>query len=425
MNRADQGLDDGSVAIDVLPAPSETESTARYASRKDAILDTAMAVLDEHGAGGFSLAAVAKRMGLHPVSLTYYFKKRDNLLTACWLSSVARYEAIIAEVESEPTPQARLRALIARYFDVQRRTRLGEIPPIGTFAEIRSASDLDRVVVLAAYRRMFARLADLFKSDDEAPGPLRCGLYSRLLLELLGWSRNWSSLYAPEDYQSVAMRVADLLIDGIAAPGRGWPSVAPTPLGELLVETGEATRERFLLAAIEVLNTYGYQGASVDKISAKLNVTKGSFYYHNADKDDLVSACVDHSLDTLRQGQTGPYPGDGLERLAASVLSLALHQATGRRGRMLRHYTLVSLTPSHRQSVQARYQQTALRFAAMISDGVADGSIRPVDPMIAGLVLMVVINSAAYLSTAVPGMTNDQVEPQYVRPVFTGLFAAD
>jgi AcrR family transcriptional regulator len=425
MNRTDQRLNNGSVAVDVLHAPSDTESTARYANRKDAILETAMAVLDEHGAGGFSLAAVAKRMGLHPVSLTYYFKRRDSLLTACWLSSVARYEAIIADAEKAATPQARLRALIAGHFDVQRRTRLGEVSPIGTFAEIRSASELDRAVVLAAYRRMFARLADLFRSDQDGPTPLQCSLYSRLMLELLGWSRNWLSLYAPEDYQAVAMRVADVLIDGIAAPGRGWPHVAPTPLGEPLVETGEATRERFLLAAIEVLNTYGYQGASVDKISAKLNVTKGSFYYHNADKDDLVSACVDHSLDTLRQGLAGPYAGDGLERLAASVLSLALHQATGRRGRMLRHYTLVSLTPSHRQSVQARYQQMALRFAAMISDGVADGSIRPVDPMIGGLVLMVVINSAAYLSTAVPGVTNDQVEPHYVRPVFTGLFAAD
>jgi len=425
MNRADQRLDDGSVAVDVLQAPSDMESTARYANRKDAILETAMAVLDEHGAGGFSLAAVAKRMGLHPVSLTYYFKRRDSLLTACWLSSVARYEAIIADAELAATPQARLRALIAGHFDVQRRTRLGEISPIGTFAEIRSASDLDRVVVLAAYRRMFARLADLFRPALDGPTPLQCSLYSRLLLELLGWSRNWLSLYPPEDYGAVAMRVADVLIEGIAAQGRGWPVVTPTPLGEPLVETGEATRERFLLAAIEVLNTYGYQGASVDKISAKLNVTKGSFYYHNADKDDLVTACVDHSLETLRQGLAGPYGGDGLERLAASVLSLAMHQATGRRGRMLRHYTLVSLAPSLRQSVQARYQEMALRFAAMISDGVAEGSIRPVDPMIAGLVLMVVVNSAAYLSAAVPGVTNDQVEPDYVRPVFTGLFAAE
>jgi AcrR family transcriptional regulator len=425
MNRADQHPDDGAIVIEAPPSSSETESTARYANRKDAILETAMAVLDEHGAGGFSLAAVAKRMDLHPVSLTYYFKKRDNLLTACWLSSVARYEALIAEAERVPTPQARVRALIAAHFDVQRRTRLGEVSPIGTFAEIRSASELDRVVVLGAYRRMFARLAELFRSDHGGPSPLQSSLYSRLMLDLLGWSRNWLSLYGPEDYAGVAARVADVLIDGIAAHGRGWPSVTPAPLGEPLVESGEATRERFLVAAIEVLNSHGYQGASVDKISARLNVTKGSFYYHNADKDDLVSACVDHSLETLRQGQAGPYPGDGLERLAAAALSLALHQATGRRGRMLRHYTLVSLTPSHRQSVQARYQQTALRFAAMIGDGVADGSIRPVDPMIGGLVLMVVINSAAYLGAAVPGATSDQVEPDYVRPVFTGLFAAE
>ena len=355
MNRADQRLDDRIGPAGLAEAAPPAEATSRYASRKDAILATAMAVLDEAGASGFSLAAVAKRMGLHPVSLTYYFKKRDNLLTACWLQSAARYEEIIAEAETEATPQARLRALVAGHIDVQRRTRLGEISPIGTFAEIRSASDLDRVLVMAAYRQMFARLAELFQAGESGPDLQRRNLYSRILLELLGWSRNWLTLYSPEDYGAVAGRIADVLIDGLAAPGRTWPSVTPAALGAPQVDTGEATRDRFLVAAIEVLNAHGYQGASVDKISARLNVTKGSFYYHNTDKDDLVSACVDYSLETLRLGQAGPYPGDGLERLAASVLSLALHQATGKRGRMLRHYTLVSLTPSHRQTVQARY----------------------------------------------------------------------
>jgi AcrR family transcriptional regulator len=423
MDHADQDVGAATPTLSLAQAPCEPEATARYASRKNAILDAAMSVLDERGAGGFSLAAVAKRMGLHPVSLTYYFKRRDSLLCACWLASVARYEALIAEAATAPTPEARLRALIVGHFEVQRRTRLGEISPIGHFAEIWSASDVDRAIVLEAYRGMFARLANLFESGDRGPDLLRRSLYSRILLELLGWSRNWLSLYAPENYAAIADKVSDVLIGGVAAPGRAWPSVTPVPLGAPLVESGEATRERFLLAAIEALNTHGYQGASVDKISAKLNVTKGSFYYHNADKDDLVAACVEQSLDTLRAGQAGPYAGDGLERLAASVLSLALHQAIGRRGRMLRHYTLVSLAPALRQSVQASYQQTASRFAAMIKEGVSDGSIRAVDPMLAGLVLMVVINSAAYLGAAIPGAAHDQVEPQYVRPVFTGFFA--
>jgi len=424
MDHADQGVDEGSLAVRLADQPSEQGATARYTSRKDAILDAAMSVLDERGAGGFSLAAVAKCMGLHPVSLTYYFKRRESLLTACWLSSAARYEAIIAEAQMAPTPEARLRTLIAGHFEVQRRTRLGEVPPIGHFAEIWSASELDRVIVLEAYHGMFARLADLFDTGERAPDPLQRSLYSRMLLELLGWSRNWLPLNPPDEYANIASKIADVLIKGIAAPGRDWPSITPHPLGASLVESGEATRERFLLAAIEVLNTHGYEGASVDKISAKLNVTKGSFYYHNADKDDLVSACVEKSLDTLRQGQSGPYAGNGLERLAASTLSLALHQANGRRGRMLRHYTLVSLAPALRQSVQASYRQTAARFAAMIEDGVVDGSIRAVDPMVGGLVLMVVINSTAYLGSAIVGATNDQVEPRYVRPVFTGFFAA-
>ena len=38
-----------------------------------------------------------------------------------------------------------------------------------------------------------------------------------------------------------------------------------------------------------------------------------------------------------------------------------------------------------------------MRFAEMIREGIDDGSIRPVDPMIAGLTLMAMVNSSAYL----------------------------
>jgi AcrR family transcriptional regulator len=53
----------------------------------------------------------------------------------------------------------------------------------------------------------------------------------------------------------------------------------------------------------ELVNDQGYHGASVDKIAARLNVTKGSFYHHNDTKDDLVASCFERSFTIVRGAQ--------------------------------------------------------------------------------------------------------------------------
>jgi AcrR family transcriptional regulator len=401
---------------------AETGALTRYSARKDEILVAATSVLNNFGSRGFSLAAVAKRMDLHPVSLTYYYKKRDDLLAAVMRSTVEQYDRLVAEAARSDRLEDRLTRLIAGHFEIQRLDRLGMGPPIGTFAELRLLAEPNRTVALAAYQEMFNRFMNLFEGPDRPMNALRRAAQTRLMIEHLGWSRTWLATLQPSDYPTAATKLADVLIGGLAAPGQAYPAVAPVQLGEPIREA-DVSRKRFLIAATEMINRNGYYGASVEKISARLNVTKGSFYYHNADKDDLFAACVEYSLDILRQGQNAPYPGDGFERLCASVASLALYQASGARGRMLRSYALVSLAPEDRAPLQARYRQAAMRFAEMIAEGIEDGSIRPVDPTIAGLALMAMVNSSAYLDLVVTGMSADLVEPYYVRPSLMGLLS--
>ena len=101
--------------------------------------------------------------------------------------------------------------------------------------------------------------------------------------------------YDPEDYGRIRERMYDILVGGLAAEGAAWEPT-PIPLADLAAREGpEMSRETFLLAATRLINSRGYRGASVDKISAELNVTKGSFYHHNDAKDDLVVACFDRS----------------------------------------------------------------------------------------------------------------------------------
>ncbi len=402
------------------PAPT------RYSARREEILAAAAEVLNNQGSRGFTFALVAHRLGLHPVSLTYYFKRRRDLLAAVLLATIDRVEALIAEAEDAEGPQARLTRLIASHIDVQRRVRLGQVPALADFSEIRLVPQPNATLLWGAYRRMFDRLAALFTSPDMPwmTGQRR-GLVARLLIEQLGWTTAWLDLYELRDYGRAAERLADVLIGGLARPGHAWPPLQPAELSVPVAPSAEPSRERFLIAATELINEQGYHGASVDKISARLNVTKGSFYYHNTDKDDLIVACFERTLDILREGQACARAGDGWTRLAASATALALYQANASHGRMLRAYAFAALPPELRQSMGARFQEATTRFAAMIGDGAIDGSIRPVDPLIAAQTVMAMVNSSSYLRPWLSGDDADAVERLYVRPSLMGLFTPD
>eukprot|EP01036_Dinobryon_divergens_P048208 gene48208-64682_t len=79
-----------------------------------------------------------------------------------------------------------------------------------------------------------------------------------------------------------------------------WALGAPDPANGAGVEASD-TLEAFLRAATFLVNEQGYRGASVDKISARLKVTKGSFYHHHDTKQDLIAACFARSLAVQRQ----------------------------------------------------------------------------------------------------------------------------
>jgi AcrR family transcriptional regulator len=399
---------------------------ARYAARRDAILAAAVEEFHDSGVSGFTLAAVAKRMDLHPVSLTYYFKRKDDLAAAVLLETIARYGEMLALAEAEPTPPARLRRFIQAYFDVRGRIVRGEAPSLAPFSEIRLIDGEQTGPMIQAFEGLYVRIGRLFKSEAMpwVTAPRRHAL-ARLLVSTLTWSDTWLPAYAPQDYPRIADRVADILIRGVAADGQTWPHRPLLALGSPVAQNDEVTRERFLIAATDLINREGYRGASVDKISARLKVTKGSFYHHNADKDELAVACFERSFelieDARRRAQEAP---SAWERLWLTVASLTLHQASGRGGQMMRHYSLAAVPPPMRKAMLVRFQQIALSFAGLVSDGIAEGSIRPVDPLLAAHVMMVAFNAGNSLDPrGRPGDTTGVMEA-YVRPALMGVFVA-
>jgi AcrR family transcriptional regulator len=400
---------------------SSAPLTARYEKKRDAIVAAATRILNRQGARGMTLADVGASVGLNTTSVSYYFKRKEDLAAACFLASIERLEDLAARAAIGADPAERLKRFVGGYLSVDRRVRLGVEPPIAILSDALALREPHRFAVAAAYVRLFQKIRALF---GEGVGRRRGLARSYILMEQIFWSAAWLPRYDLDDYDRVRDRMVDILAGGLARPGAEWAPVAlpqaiPAPSG-----AQEMSRETFLLAATRLINREGYRGASVEKISAQLNVTKGSFYHHNDAKDDLVVACFERSFDAVRRVQTHAMglPFDQWIKLSSAARTLVEHQLSDH-GPLLRTSALSALPEAIRYAMVERANRLSERFAAMISDGVAEGSLRAVDPMIAAQMLNATLNAAADLRRGPASVTQAEVAELYARPMLMGLLS--
>ena len=88
---------------------------------------------------------------------------------------------------------------------------------------------------------------------------------------------------------------------------------------------------------------------------------------------------------------------------------------------LLRASALTSVPEAIQPQLVAQFDRLSDRFASLISDGIADGSVRPLDVNIGAQMLTAMINAAAELHHWAPGVTPQTAAALYVRPFFEGL----
>ncbi|KQZ20770.1 MULTISPECIES: TetR/AcrR family transcriptional regulator [Caulobacter] len=412
-------MDDGRIA---------SPATERYARKKEAILAAATAILNRQGVKGMTLSDVAAKVGLITTSVTYYYRKKDDLAAACFMRGVERLDALVGEAAKAPDAPSRLLAFLDLYLDLNRRVRLGEAAPLTSFTEMRALKEPLRGSVQGAFNDLFRRVRGFFEGPqfdhlDKRDRNAR----THLLLEQLFWTGSWLRRYDVEDYGRVRDKMYDILVHGLTPKGAGGHAAwAPLPLPDPTPQSseGQEWRETFLVAATRLINQRGYRGASVEDISAQLNVTKGSFYHHHEDKDALVVECFERTFAVTRKAQADARAlgADGWTQLSSATAALVAYQLS-EHGPLLRASSMGALPIEIRHEMVQGYNRGSERFAAIISDGVAEGSVRAVDPMIAAHMINSMLNAAASLGVWVPGLERDEAAQLFARPLLTGLFS--
>lgn len=408
----------------MAPRSAAARSTDRFERKREAILDAATRILNRKGIKGLTLGDTAAAVDLSTTSVTYYFKRKDDLAAACITRGIETLHDLADRAVRAPTPPERLRGFLTLYLDTLKATIAGTAPPLPIISELRALTSPRREEVATAYGRLFRKARQIFDHPDliwMSRG--RRTARTRMLLEQVFWGGAWLAKYDPEDYPRIRDRMVDVLVHGLAPEGAAWEP-ATIPMGALAAREGpELARETFLLAATRLINRRGYRGASVDKISAELNVTKGSFYHHNEAKDDLVVACFERSFEVMTRAQrlAMELPGNQWDKVSACAAALAEFQLSDH-GPLLRTNALTALPEQMRRVMVEHSNRVSDRFASMISDGIAEGSIRPVDPFIASQMLNATLNACAELGYLVPDVRPKAAASVFVRPLLMGIF---
>jgi AcrR family transcriptional regulator len=393
--------------------------TKRFQAKRDAILAAAADAINEQSAKGMTFADVARRVGLNTTSVTYYFKRKEDLAAAAFEQTLDKLREMLTDAMREPTPELRVARYLRINFERLAAIQRGEEKALAILSDLRAMDGALKRELLAGWREVFRMTRSLWGAEGtRAETDLR-GARAHVLLENTFWLTAWLTRYEVDEYPRVEARLMQVFSQGIAAPGQSW---SPTML-DLEHDEPEPGREAFLLAATRLINELGYRGASVQKIASELNVTKGSFYHHLDAKDELVIACYKRSFDIIADAQRLADEGGGthwdrLENTIATLLDVQFSE----RGPLLRTTALSGLPPRERSTMIDRSNRIARRYAGMLSDGIAEGSIRAIDPLVASQALMALQNAAFDMRKWAGTMPREKAVAFYASTLAYGLF---
>jgi AcrR family transcriptional regulator len=410
--------------MDTRATASDDATTQRFQQKRERILDAAAQLINRHGVRGMTFVDVAQLVELNTTSVTYYFRRKEMLAAAVMERSIDRLEDVIRDAGALPTPRARVARFIEAHFEMQARIFQNLESPVTPLSDIRALGEPYRSELTARYIQAFRKMREFFAPAVSRQDKLVRTIRAHILMQNIFWLPAWATLYSIEDYPRISQRLIEILEHGIAPPDAPW---APHLLEVAPVEpasTNQGMPENFARAATSLINEKGYRGASVEQIASEINVTKGSFYHHLEAKDELVLECFRRSNARISQVQhaaaaSGGTRWDCLASAIATLLDVQLFSDFP----LLRTTALQALPSDWRDDMLGRSNRLALRFAGFLIDGITEGTIRAIDPLIASQAIMTSLNSAYDLRDWIAPVPQQVAISLYGSTLAHGLFS--
>jgi AcrR family transcriptional regulator len=153
------------------------------------------------------------------------------------------------------------------------------------------------------------------------------------------------------------------------------------------------TRVDILKSAAKAFRKLGYHGATVEQIAAALHMKKGNLYYYFKNKEEILFACHQYSLDRLtrllEEIQATPVSAD---RKLRELIVMFVHTILDELHGTALFLDLEALTPPHLRAVIVRRDRFEHGVRRLLEEGMDDGTFARGDAKLLAFALFGAVN---------------------------------
>ncbi len=154
----------------------------------------------------------------------------------------------------------------------------------------------------------------------------------------------------------------------------------------------EETRNHILEAAAQLFSKTGYDATGVAEICDAAGVSKGAFYHHFPSKQAVFMELLNSYLSGIDSGfQMMRQEDNNVPQIILKMASLVgslFQTADIHLPIFLEFWTQANHDPHVWEAAIAPYRRYQSYFASLIQEGIAEGSLQPVDAQLAARVLV-------------------------------------
>jgi AcrR family transcriptional regulator len=184
-----------------------------------------------------------------------------------------------------------------------------------------------------------------------------------------------------------------------------------------------ARRREIEDAASVLFGTRGYAATSMRDIARLVDLQGGSLYAHVSSKEDVLWAIVEDAAERFRAAVAplAAGPGSAPRKLTAMARAhLGVVTAAPDRA-MVFLYQWTALSARRRAQVAGVRDAYERYFRDVLAEGVAKGEIGPVDPRLAAIFVLSVLNGVAIWYRPDGPLTPEQIADQLVAMCLNGI----
>lgn len=352
------------------------------AERSEDILAAASGLFARHSYAKVTMEQIATALDMVPGALYHYFHDKEELIFHCYMRGLRIYEQ---EIEAAIEPGLDGLEIVRRFI----RGRLKpESQRMILFTDIDALSEHYSSAVHEKRWQNAEMLAAIVRQGvvDGSMASENPQLTAIALMSVLDWMPFWFTEHDYYTRQQATDGIDDIITHGVYRRDR--PLACPPPLPDLTpfldrhaaLGRRAAKFDRLLSIASDNFNRKGALGASLEGIARDAGMTRAGIYYHFADKEGLLLACLDRGL--AQEVAVSRYAATLDTEPAASQMQrmrllLMLHKTPC--GPKITYHNINYLTEEHRRAYIARVMDSIASDQARYQGWVDTGRLRPID----------------------------------------------